>query len=197
MPKQQIMRILGAAIVLIALSFAPSVAQAHTSSAISTRHPFMAARAKRASVSHASERSATSASLQQAQWKQAGMLPASDRNCTGGCCLFACAACCAAGLPSPVAFVAFPRAITRVAFAPVTDVAATASPSRSGGLPNPSSESNRTVSLRGMPWAARKRRQFRLKDDQYAFPFRACPACSRGDCGSQRCDRPRFRPRGP
>ena len=24
-----------------------------------------------------------------------------------------------------------------------------------------------------MPWAARKRRQFRLKDDQYAFPFRA------------------------
>ena len=31
MPKQLIMRILGAAIVLIALSFAPSVAQAHTS----------------------------------------------------------------------------------------------------------------------------------------------------------------------
>jgi len=53
-----------------------------------------------------------------AQWKQAGMLPASDRNCTGDCCLSACAACCATGLPSPMAFVAFPRTITRVAFGP-------------------------------------------------------------------------------
>ncbi len=116
MLKQLIMRILGAAIVLIVLSFAPSVAEAHVG------HQHQASvhggQVRHQAASHASERSATPASLQQAQWKQAGMPPASDRNCTGGCCLFACAACCAAGLPSPVAFVPFPRSITRVAFAP-------------------------------------------------------------------------------
>ena len=118
MLKQQIMRILGAAIVLIALSFAPSVAQAHIS------HPHLASvhggQGQLAShvASHASEPSATPASLQQAQWNQAGTTTDSDRNCTGSCCLFACAACCAAGLPSPVAFVPFPRSITRVAFVP-------------------------------------------------------------------------------
>ena len=116
MPKQLIMRILGAAIVLIALSFAPSVAQAHTSHG--HQHQASVHGGQGQTASHASERSAASASLQQAQWKQAGTLPDSDRNCTGGCCLFACAACCAAGLPSPVTFVAFPRSITRVAFAP-------------------------------------------------------------------------------
>jgi hypothetical protein len=121
----QIMRILGAAIVLIALSFAPSVARAHIG------HPHLASAHGDQSevafqaVSHESGRSAKSASslhrsesLQKAQWKQAGMPPASDRNCTGDCCLSACAACCATGLPSPVEFVAFPRAITRVAFGP-------------------------------------------------------------------------------
>src|SRR2546430_7334306 len=122
MLKQQIMRILAGAIVLIALSFAPSVAQAHIS------HPHLASvhggQSQVASpvvfqaASHESERSTRSASLQQAQWKQAGMPPASDRNCTGDCCLSACAACCATGLPSPVEFVAFPRTITRVAFGP-------------------------------------------------------------------------------
>ncbi|UPJ51039.1 hypothetical protein IVB30_06665 [Bradyrhizobium sp. 200] len=112
MLKQQIMRILGAAIMLIALSFAPSVAQAHIS------HPHLASvhDGQSQAASQESERSATTASLQQAQWKQARMPPASDRNCAGDCCLSACAACCAAGLPSPVEFVAFPRTITRVAF---------------------------------------------------------------------------------
>ena len=118
MPKQQIMRILGAAIVLIVLSFAPSVAQAHTGhqhhASVHGGHDQLAPEA----AWHEYERPATPASLQQAQWGQAGTLPASDRNCTGGCCQFACAACCAAGLPSPVAFVPFPRSITRVAFAP-------------------------------------------------------------------------------
>jgi hypothetical protein len=118
MLKQQIMRILGAAIVLIVLSFAPSVAQAHIGHQHEASvHGGMGQLASHATA-HASERPATSASLQQAQWGQAGTLPASDRNCTGGCCFFACAACCAAGLPSPVAFVPFPRTITRVAFAP-------------------------------------------------------------------------------
>ena len=118
MPKQQIMRILGAAIVLIVLSFAPSVAQAHIGHQHQASvHGVMGQLASHA-ASHASERPATPASLQRAQWGQAGTLPASDRNCTGGCCFFACAACCAAGLPSPVAFVPFPRSITRVAFAP-------------------------------------------------------------------------------
>jgi hypothetical protein len=118
MPKQQIMRILGAAIVLIVLSFAPSVAQAH----IGHQHQASVhgghGQGTSQAASHEFERLATFASLQQAQWKQAEMPPASDRNCTGDCCLSACAACCAAGLPSPVAFVAFPQAITRVAFVP-------------------------------------------------------------------------------
>jgi Flp pilus assembly protein TadB len=118
MLKQQIMRILGAAIVLIALSFAPSVARAHTS------HPHLASvhggqsQAASQAAAHESDRSAMPTSLQQAQWKQAKMPPASDRNCTGDCCLSACAACCATGLPSPVPFVAFPGTITRVAFGP-------------------------------------------------------------------------------
>jgi hypothetical protein len=118
MLKQQIMRILGAAIVLIALSFAPSAAWAHIDHPhLASVHSGQSQVAFRA-ASHESERPARSASLQQAQWKQAGMPPASDRNCTGDCCLSACAACCATGLPSPMAFVAFPRTITRVAFGP-------------------------------------------------------------------------------
>ena len=118
MPKQQIMRILGAAIVLIVLSFAPSVAEAHVGHQHQASiHDGQGQTASQV-ASHESERSATAASLQQAQWKQTGTPPASDRNCTGDCCLSACAACCAAGLPSPVEFVAFPRAITRVAFVP-------------------------------------------------------------------------------
>lgn len=118
MPKQLIMRVLGAAIVLIVLSVAPSVAQAHIGhqhqASVHGGHGHGASQA----ASHEFERLATSASLQQAQWKQAETPPASDRNCTGDCCLSACAACCAAGLPSPAAFVAFPQAITRVAFVP-------------------------------------------------------------------------------
>jgi hypothetical protein len=117
MLKQRIMRILGAAIVLIALSFAPSVAQAHGHPHLASVHGSQSQVAFQA-ASHQSERPAISASVQRAQWKQAGMPPASDRNCTGDCCLSACAACCPAGLPSPVAFVSFPRAIMRVAFAP-------------------------------------------------------------------------------
>jgi hypothetical protein len=111
------MRILGAAIVLIALSFAPSVAQAH----LGHQHQASVHDGHQAAIqaaSHVSVPSATPASLHQAQWNQAETPPASDRNCTGDCCLSACAACCAAGLPSPAAFVAFPPAITRVAFAP-------------------------------------------------------------------------------
>jgi hypothetical protein len=100
------------------LSFAPSVARAHIGHQHQVSvHGGMGQLASH-TAAHASERPATPASLQQAQWGQAGTLPASDRNCTGGCCFFACAACCAAGLPSPVAFVPFSRSITRVAFAP-------------------------------------------------------------------------------
>jgi hypothetical protein len=118
MPGQLIMRILGAAVILIALSFAPSVAQAHLGhqhqASVHNGHGHAAFQA----ASQESERLATPASLQQSQWKQDGTIPASDRNCTGACCLFACAACCAAGLPNPVAFMTFPRSMTRVAFAP-------------------------------------------------------------------------------
>jgi hypothetical protein len=106
MPKQLIMRILGAAIVLIALSFAPSVAEAHLGHQHQASVHDGQGQAASQVAARESERPATSASLQQAQWKQAGTPPASDRNCTGGCCFFA------------VAFVLFPRSITRVAFAP-------------------------------------------------------------------------------
>jgi hypothetical protein len=116
MLKQLIMRILGAAVVLIALSFAPSVAQAHLGhqhqASLHNGHAAFQA------ASQESERQAAPATLQQSQWNPTGTLPASDRNCTGGCCLSACAACCAAGLPSPVTFMTFPRSMTRVAFAP-------------------------------------------------------------------------------
>jgi hypothetical protein len=118
MLKQEIMRVLGAAIVLIVLSFAPSVAEAHVGHQHQASiHDGQGQTASQV-ASHESERSATAASLQQAQWKQTGTPPASDRNCTGDCCLSACAACCAAGLPCPVEFAAFPRTITRVAFGP-------------------------------------------------------------------------------
>ena len=120
MPKQLIMRILGAAIAMIVLSFAPSIAQAHTSHGHQHQASVHGGESQVApqAASHSSERPATPASLQQAQWGQTEMPPASDRNCTGDCCFSACAACCAAGLPSPVGFVAFPRAMTRVAFVP-------------------------------------------------------------------------------
>ena len=118
MLKQLTMRVLGAAIVLIALSFAPSVAQAHTGHQHQASVHGGHGQGTSQAASHEFERRTTSASLQQAQWRQAEMPPASDRNCAGDCCLSACAACCAAGLPSPVAFVAFPQAITRVAFVP-------------------------------------------------------------------------------
>jgi hypothetical protein len=118
MPKQLIMRILGAAIVLIALSFAPSVARAHLGHQhLASLHNGQGDAAIQAAAQE-SERVAAPASLRQSQWKQAGTLPASDRNCAGGCCLSACAACCAAGLPSPVTFIPVLRSMTRVAFAP-------------------------------------------------------------------------------
>ena len=74
MPKQQIMRILGAAIVLIVLSFAPSVARAHIGhqhqASVHGGHGQVASQV----ASHESERPATPASLQQAQWGQAETL---------------------------------------------------------------------------------------------------------------------------
>ena len=116
MLKQRILRVLGAAIVLIVLSFAPSVAQAHTG------HMYHAAAhvhgGQGQAASHQFEQSATPAPSQPVQWGQAETPPASDRNCVDGCCLSACAACCAAGLPSSVELVLFSRSMTRVAFVP-------------------------------------------------------------------------------
>jgi hypothetical protein len=121
MAKQQIMRVLGAAIVLIALSLAPSVARAHTGhSHLASVHDGQSQAVSQVAYQAAFDgaESAGSASLRQARWKADGMPPASDRNCAGDCCLSACAACCATGLPSPMAFIAFTRAVTRVAFGP-------------------------------------------------------------------------------
>jgi hypothetical protein len=120
MTKQLIMRILGATIAFIVLSFAPSVARAH----IGHDHQRQTSdhggkdQGKPQAASQESDRSSSAASLQQAQWKQAGALRASDRNCAGGCCSSACAACCAAGLPDPVQLAPFSPLITRVALAP-------------------------------------------------------------------------------
>jgi hypothetical protein len=115
MLKQLTMRILGAAIVMIALSFAPSVAQAHMG------HEHQAAAQHPGSQGHAvspeSAKPIAPAALQQARWERAEKLAPEGRNCVGECCKFACAACCAAGLPSFVQLVPLPRAITRVALA--------------------------------------------------------------------------------
>lgn len=116
MLTQQIVRVLGAAIVLIALSFAPSVAQAHIGHKQHAAAHVHGGQGQAASDQF--EQSATPALSQQAQWRQAETPPASDRNCVDGCCLSACAACCAAGLPSSVELVPFARSATRVAFVP-------------------------------------------------------------------------------
>jgi hypothetical protein len=116
MTKQLTMRILGAAIALIVLSFAPSVARAHTGHQHQTSVHVHDSQDQAAPQE--SDRSSSAASLQQAQWKQAGVLPASDRNCTGGCCSSACATCCAAGLLDPVQLAPFSPLMTRVALAP-------------------------------------------------------------------------------
>ena len=115
MVKERIMRILGAAIVLIVLSFAPSVVQAHTghphhagaSAAVHSGHGQVA--------SHESRQAATSASLLRAQLGQTEIPAPSSRDCGAGCCSCACAT---AGLPSSVEHLAFPRTIMRVAFLP-------------------------------------------------------------------------------
>jgi hypothetical protein len=114
MLKQLTMRILGAAIVMIALSFAPSVALAHMG-----HHEHHAAAQLHGShgeaVSHEAATPATSATLQQARWERIETPTPAGRNCVGACCTFACAACCAAGLPNFVQFVPLPRVATRVA----------------------------------------------------------------------------------
>lgn len=115
MLKQRIMRILGAAIVLIVLSVAPSVVQAHTG----LPHHAGASAAVRGghgqAVSHESQQVATSASLLQAQLGQTEIPAPSSRDCGGGCCSCVCAT---AGLSSSVEHLAFPRTIMRVAFLP-------------------------------------------------------------------------------
>ena len=113
MLKQLTMRILGAAIVMIALSFAPSVALAHmghehhVAAQLHSSHD--------AAVSQEAARPTAPATLQQAQWERTDAPTPEGRNCVGACCTFACAACCAAGLPSVVQFVPLPRVATRIA----------------------------------------------------------------------------------
>ena len=114
MAKQLTMRILGAAIVLIALSFAPSVAKAHSG------HDHHVAAPAAVHDDHATpsqvEPVVTSASLEMAETGQTDT--SSDRNCVGGCCSYAHACCGAAGLPSAVGLVAFPQTTMRVALPP-------------------------------------------------------------------------------
>jgi hypothetical protein len=116
MVKQRIMRVLGAAIVLIVLCFAPSVVQAHSGH---EHHAAAAQAAVHGDDGHAarseSEPAVTPASLQKAEVGQTETPAPSGRNCVGGCCSYACASCCA-GLPSSVEHVPFPRTTMRVAF---------------------------------------------------------------------------------
>ena len=116
MLKQRIICALGAAIVLIVLSFAPSVAQAHVG------HPHHAVAHIHGEHGHAtvvqSERSATQAVLQQAQRGQPEAPASSERNCVGACCTTVCASCCTAGLPNFAQLVPLPRSARRVAFVP-------------------------------------------------------------------------------
>jgi hypothetical protein len=116
MLKQRILCVLGAAIALIVLSLAPSVAKAHVG------HPHHAAVHVHVSQGHAtvaqSERPAAQAVLQQAQPGQTGVPASIDRNCVGACCTSVCASCCAAGLPDFAQLAPLPRSTTRVAFVP-------------------------------------------------------------------------------
>lgn len=110
---------------LIALALAPAMAQAHSghqhhASAHSGHgHGHV--------VSQPSEQPAAAAWLQVSQQKEIGALPASDRNCVGDCCSFACAACCAAALLSPLEPETFAPSTTRLAPAP-SQVAASREP---------------------------------------------------------------------
>jgi hypothetical protein len=120
MMTQRLMQMLGAAIVLIALSLAPSLAKAHNGhehhASVHAGHAHAAFR--QSEPAKASTKAFTKASLSQTASKQAGVPLAPDRNCVGDCCSAACAACCAAGLPNPVQLVPFVPSIERVALAP-------------------------------------------------------------------------------
>lgn len=120
----------GAAIVLIALSLAPSLAKAHTGHehhvSVHSAHvhaAFHSDAGKVSTPSKASTRLSTKASLSQVASKQAGVPLAADRNCVGDCCSSVCAACCAAGLPNAVHLVPFDPSIERIALAPSRAVA--------------------------------------------------------------------------
>jgi hypothetical protein len=126
--KRQIMRVLGAAIVLIALSFAPSVAEAHRGhdhhAAAPAHGPALHVHADGhvahpKSVAHSnSEQAPPSASLRNATLGQAAAPASLDRNCVTGCCYSACAACCVAGLPGSVELAPLAPRMTRLALPP-------------------------------------------------------------------------------
>ena len=122
MLKQQILCVLGAAIALIVLSLAPSVAKAHVGHQTHVGHQHHAAVHVHDGQGDAtvapSERSATQAVWQQAQPGQTEVPASVDRNCVGACCTSVCASCCAAGLHDFAQLAPLPRSTTRVAFAP-------------------------------------------------------------------------------
>ena len=124
MLKQLTMRVLGAAIVLIVLSFAPSVAKAHIGHQHQASvHDGQSQLASQA-ASHESERPATSASLQQAQWEQAGMLAGFGPQLHRRLLLVRMRRLLRGRVAEPCGVRRrFLRSITRVAFVAVTDVA--------------------------------------------------------------------------
>lgn len=105
----------GAAIVLIVLSLAPSVAQAHV---LHRHHAVVDVHGSHGqAASDRSGQAASPAMLQQAQPAQTDERHASDRNCVGACCASVCASCCAAGLPNLVQLAPLSGSATRVGFA--------------------------------------------------------------------------------
>jgi len=101
MVKAQILRNLVAAVVLIALSVAPSITRAHGGHAHhdSAHGPAAVAGGQHIAVVQPQSMALPPASLESASFGQSAGPASLDRNCVTGCCISACAACCVAGLP--------------------------------------------------------------------------------------------------
>jgi hypothetical protein len=111
MVKPKISRMLTAAIVLIALAFAPSVGFAHSGHA---HH----AQAQHAAVLQSEQTLVPPASLENATSAQSAVPASPDRNCVAGCCISACAFCCVAGLPGSTELLPLARTMMRVSLPP-------------------------------------------------------------------------------
>ena len=94
--KRQIMRIAGAAIILIALALAPSAANAHAGHSHTTADSSASAPSAKGEVKASLAVKSTTALTEEAS---ASVPQRTDcKSCDGGCCAAACVACCVATL---------------------------------------------------------------------------------------------------